>query len=356
MPPNVLVVGSGGVGAIAALSLSLNGKCNLTLVVRSDYDKVCSSGYTINSVTYGNLDGWKPQNVARSVAEAAEQHGPFDFVVLTTKNIPDGPAKCEDIIRPAVTDGLTTIVLIQNGIGIEVPMVEQFPNCAILSAVSRIGSANINCVVNNLHKDLIRLAPFDNANIDPTVLAAKARKFGLLYQNDDRSVNEVTIEDKAATARWEKLVNNAVFNPITAISGLDINRCQINGANAAIFGPAMDEVYAIAASEGVEIDPASKDKYLHIADGLFFSSSMLVDLQKGQLMELEVILGNPLRMAARNGVSTPILSTIYEMLKMVQFRTKERLGLVSINEADYKQESSDEYPAIFARSQANSGN
>lgn len=350
MTPNVLVVGSGGVGAIAALSLTLNGKCDATLVVRSDYDQVVECGYTIMSVTYGDFNGWRPTNVARSVEEAAEKYGPFDFLVLTTKNIPDGPITCEEIIRPAVTDGLTTIVLIENGIGIEKPMIELFPKCVILSAVSLIGSVNVNCVVSNLHKDIIYLAPFDNPNVEAQVCKEKTAHFASIYQNEDPRVNSVIVEERASRSRWDKLVNNSVLNQITAITGLDVNRCQINGANASLFGPAMDEVYAIAASEGVAIDPATKNKFLHVADGSFFASSMLVDLKKSQLMEMEVILGNPLRIAARNGVKTPILSTIYEILKMVQFRTKEHNGLIKINESEYQGRSSDDYPEIFENS------
>lgn len=347
MTPNVLVVGSGGVGAIAALSLTLNKKCSTTLVVRSDYDQVLKSGYTINSVTYGTYANWKPDHVARLVDEAA-QNGPFDYVLVTLKNIPDGPITCEDVIRPAVTDGVTTIVLFQNGIDIEKPMIAQFPHCAVLSGVSIIGSSNVNCVVNNLHKDIVILAPFENPNISAEVAAQKTAEFASLYQNDDPGVNSVLVEPSAARSRWDKLVNNAVLNPITAITGLDVNRCQINGANKNLFAPAMDEVYAIAASEGVTIDPSAKNKFLHVADGSFFSSSMLVDLQKSQLVELEVILGNPLRTAARNEVSTPILSTVYELLKMVQFRTKERNGLINIDEKSYRGRNSDDYPDIFA--------
>lgn len=347
MLPKVLVVGSGGVGAIAALSLTLNGKCETSLVARSDYARLVDSGYTFNSVTYGQISEWRPHKIFPSVSEAAA-NGPYDFVVLTTKNIPDGPVTCEDIIRPAVTDGYTTIVLIQNGIGIEKPMIAEFPHCGVVSAVSLIGSANHGCVITNLLKDTIFLAPFENPNVDRTTSMELTERFAALYQNRDEKVNTVVVEKSAARSRWDKLISNTVLNPITAITGLDLNRCQINGANSSILGPAMDEVYAIAASEGVTIDPATKNKFLHLADGSFFQLSMLVDLKKGQLVEVEVILGNPLRMAARNGVQTPILSTVYELLKMIQFGTRERIGLIKVNETSYKGRNSDEYPEIFA--------
>lgn len=347
--PKVLVVGSGGVGTIAALALTLNGKAEVTLVVRSLYQQVIDEGFQISSVTYGEFANWRPTHVSRTVEDAVKQNGPFDFVVVTTKNIPDGPLPCEEIIRPAVVDGKTTIVLIQNGIEIEKPMFCAYPQTAVISGISLIGSTNINCVVNNLHKDSIRLGPFHNPNIPYDVSIAKTKEFANLYQHADEGLNKIILEDDALHSRWEKLVYNSVLNTICTISGLDVNRCQMNDANKALFHPAMDEVIAIAASEGVAVDINLKSYYQHIGDGLFYSPSMLVDRRKSQLFELEVILGNPLKVAEKNGVPAPILSTMYHLLKMIQFGIKEETGMVKVDEAAYKDVSSDDYPEVLQK-------
>ena len=46
---------------------------------------------------------------------------------------------------------------------------------------------------------------------------------------------------------------------------------------------------------------------------------MLVHLEKGQPLELDVILGAPLIVAKEKGVSTPVLSQVYELLNVVQW-------------------------------------
>lgn len=350
--PKVLLVGSGGVGAIAALALTSNGKAETTLVVRSDYDKVINEGYTIRSATYGNLDSWRPTHVSKSVEDAVKLNGPFDYVVVTTKNIPDGPQPCEDIILPAVVPGRTTIVLIQNGINIEIPMIRRFPTNHVLSGISLIGSTNIKCVVHNPGKDSILLSPFHNPNVDYEKSKEKTQEFASMYQNPDESVNKITIEDDAVGSRWQKLVYNSVFNTICAITDLDVNRCQINGANKTLFEPAMDEVIAIAASEGVTIDPRTKHRFMHIGDGFFYTPSMLVDARKKQIFEIETILGNPLAIAKKKGVPTPILTSVYYLLKMRQFYIMEETGKIKIHEEDYKGRDSDDYPKIFAESGA----
>lgn len=47
-------------------------------------------------------------------------------------------------------------------------------------------------------------------------------------------------------------------------------------------------------------------------------------------MEFENLVGEPLREAQRVGISTPILKTIYELCKTIQWRTKEAKGLVTV--------------------------
>lgn len=57
---NVLLIGSGGVGTMAAYNLEIGGLAAVTSVLRSSYTTVSSVGFTIDSVDHGNIIGWKP--------------------------------------------------------------------------------------------------------------------------------------------------------------------------------------------------------------------------------------------------------------------------------------------------------
>ena len=57
---NVLVVGMGGIGVIAALNLETGGQATVSAVVRSAYDVVTSRGFKIDSVDHGKISGWRP--------------------------------------------------------------------------------------------------------------------------------------------------------------------------------------------------------------------------------------------------------------------------------------------------------
>lgn len=57
---NVLLVGSGGVGTMAAYALEKGGKTSVTAVLRSNYKAVNEEGFHINSIQHGNVKNWKP--------------------------------------------------------------------------------------------------------------------------------------------------------------------------------------------------------------------------------------------------------------------------------------------------------
>jgi ketopantoate reductase len=57
---NVLLVGSGGVGTLAAYNLEVGGLTSVTSVLRSNHDAVAQNGFTITSLDHGYVKGWKP--------------------------------------------------------------------------------------------------------------------------------------------------------------------------------------------------------------------------------------------------------------------------------------------------------
>jgi ketopantoate reductase len=57
---NVLLIGGGAVGAIAALNIEAGGLGTVCVVLRSNYKVVREFGYTINSIDHGHLSSWTP--------------------------------------------------------------------------------------------------------------------------------------------------------------------------------------------------------------------------------------------------------------------------------------------------------
>lgn len=57
----VLIVGTGGVGTLAAYALEIGGKAHVTAVMRSNYDAVKQNGISIDSIEHGKgIRNWRP--------------------------------------------------------------------------------------------------------------------------------------------------------------------------------------------------------------------------------------------------------------------------------------------------------
>jgi 2-dehydropantoate 2-reductase len=89
--------------------------------------------------TYGKYH-FSPHAVYRTNKEASERV--YDFVVVTTKALPDITDDSE-LIQDVVTPVKTSIVLIQNGVGVEEPHRRRYPKNPILSAVTVVSAAQI---------------------------------------------------------------------------------------------------------------------------------------------------------------------------------------------------------------------
>ncbi|KAK3078156.1 hypothetical protein LTS18_008308, partial [Coniosporium uncinatum] len=91
---------------------------------------------------------FSPHAVFSSIADAAEK-GPsegWDFLILTTKALPDVTDDSKDIeplVRKA-PDGKTSVMLIQNGVGIEEAHRSRFPQNPIISAVTIASAEQIS--------------------------------------------------------------------------------------------------------------------------------------------------------------------------------------------------------------------
>lgn len=316
-----VVVGSGGVGSMAAYALSLNSET--TAIVRSDYDQVSKHGFSIDLIDYGTIQSFKPQHVARSIEDAA-QLGKYDYIVVTTKNIPD-VAKVEELIEPLVS-AESTIVLVQNGIDIGAPFVEKYPNNVVLSGVSMISSTNYGGKITHVGHDELMVGVFHNPALEVKPQEMAAKTFVDLYKNDK---NDCIFDENVKFTRWRKLVYNATLNTVCTLTGVDVGRLELFGGMD-LVRKAMREVLSVAKSDGVDLPEDIMEFMIRSDDGNYYEPSMLVDIRKGNYTELEVILGNAVRIAERNGVDAPTLALVYDLLKVVQNRTKENKGAFEV--------------------------
>lgn len=349
---NVIVIGAGGVGTVAALSLKTNGKANVSLVVRSDYPTVVNDGYSIDSIDYGKLSNWTPDHMFKDLNHAFERFPDkfYDYVLITTKNIPDGPkhSRLAEIVRPILErqsemskDKRTNILLIQNGIDIEKQLWEQYDtqkyNYTVLSGIEIVGSHKVGPgIIHQMAHEKLTVGPFD---MNDAVAIEAAKNFVPLYLNEGK--NECVYDGNTRLGRWKKLLYNAVFNTTTALLQIDTSRSIDFGKDGKstlneIYIPAMYELQKLAKADGVEIQQSDMDFMLSITHTVLFRPSMCVDVDKNQLTELEVILGNPVKLAEKYNVQIPVLRMLYYLLVVLQNKIKESHGLIKYDEQKLK--------------------
>ncbi|KAJ5894570.1 hypothetical protein N7495_006261, partial [Penicillium taxi] len=325
----ILLVGSGGVGTITALNLEIGGQAQVTAVLRSNYERVIADGFHIRSCDHGELTHWRPSKVVREIPVQPQRT--FDYVVVTTKNIADHRPSVADLIEPAVAPGKTVIVLIQNGLNIEAPLLTKYPNNICLSGISLIGSRETAPALIE-HEDLDRLfiGAFENPGISQEARDEAAKDFVERYSAGGKT--DCSFAPNVAFHRWQKLVYNACLNPICAITGLDTGRIRLaDDIVATLLRPAMEEVVAAAKATGVTLPDGIIDRMITIDPlTLYLQPSMLQDVQKGNLIEFETLVGEPLREGAARGVPMPTLTFLYRTLKAMQWRMKEERGLILI--------------------------
>jgi ketopantoate reductase len=206
----ILLIGAGGVGTMACYALESGGGAEVTAVLRSNFSVVKEKGFDIDSVEHGKgVKGYRPTQIVNDVPKVLEENlQPFEYIVVTTKNIPDIRPNVLDLIQTAVTPGTSTIVLLQNGFNIEKPIIERFPDNIVLSGVSII-SASEPERGHILHEftDTSKIGPFPSLKTDAEAAKASARRFVELY-NRCGKVN-CAYDDNVAFTRWRKSVCKA---------------------------------------------------------------------------------------------------------------------------------------------------
>lgn len=337
----VLIVGAGAVGAFYASRLTT---ADVSVVCRSNYAAVSKNGFTMKTHSFGDYQ-FVPANTFSSPTQAAESGIKWDYVVVTTKALPDINDDTA-IIKDLVTPHQTAIVLIQNGLGVEEPYREAFPSNPILSAVTVISAAQTQPgVIQQNRWTRISIGPFsgdeilenhplskeliDRRNTDAT--RSNARFVQLLKEGKVKDAEEYD-EAGLQLVRWHKIAINASMNPSAVLTaGCGNAEMSLDPELRIHLAGVMHEVLETAPKVLGRPFPKS----LATAEQILKSTerntsgkpSMLLDWERGNPMELEVILGNPVRIARRKGISMPRLQTLYALIRMAGQR--KRKGLIS---------------------------
>ena len=312
-PRKILIFGTGSLGSIYAFFLA-SAKCHITCVCRSNYPTIKADGIKIDSTLFGCHD-FRPDVVTSETPQDQ-----YDYVIVTSKSFPT--SNVAELLVPAVTPGHTTIVLIQNGIDIEGPYREKFPDNAILSCVAYLPVTQISPGV-FIHKEVERLVLGTYPSRAPQTHKSKAQEFSDLLKAGGATSE---VKDDIQGERWQKLLVNAPWNTICALTRsrdaefLSSYGPQIQNPTLEVIEGVMKEISLLAIASGypqigekkIEFQLSRAKARVTGEENQGVEPSMLADALNGRKMEVDVIVGNVVKIAEKLGLGDKI-----PMLKML---------------------------------------
>jgi len=203
------------------------------------------------------------------------------------------------------------VMPVLNGLGAE-EVVARFGAWRVVSAVTFIsGTKHSDTHVEYILDTETWVGPYGET---PLALAQEA---GELIA---RSGLKVEVLDDLRPAQWSKLIFNATVNGVAALTGLphDFHFAQTDELSdlGNLVRDLVDEGKAVAAAAGVELhDDPWEMNVLATQRGHRHFPSMLEDVEAHRPTELELINGALVREAERLGVSVPLQTAVYRLVK-----------------------------------------
>ena len=303
-----VVAGAGAVGGYLGARLALAGE-DVTLLARGPHLAAMQE----KGVRVTSPDG--DFEASPEVAGDPQAIGPADVVVLAVK------AHSLPALAPHIGSLLhadTVVMSTQNGIPWWLTPLERVdPGGVISGAIEarRVVGSIIYFSAEVAEPGVIRHIEGSRMSLGEPgggrsercrTIAATLREAGLRCSVTAHLQEEVFV----------KLMGNAAFNPISALTGATLAGMARDPDVSALAREIMAEVEAVAAGFGLRL-PVSIERRMAGAEGVGeHRTSMLQDLEAGRPLELEAVVGALVELGEKLGIATPHIRTVYACTKL----------------------------------------
>lgn len=305
------VVGTGAVGGYYGARLAEAGH-EVTFVFRNDADYIREHGFKVKSPE-GDIDLKSPNCVANT-----PDLEPADVVIVAVKST------VNQDVAPLIGNALKpdgTLLLIQNGINGE-PLFAKYLDDAqsIVGATALIAAERTERnVVEHFSLGSLNLGRY-LANYATAPDDLTAQRLADVF-NDAKVPTHVS--QSLLEARWQKLLWNASFNPISVLANRNSFEMTEEPHCADLVKRVMNEVLAASRADGCDL--TENDTELMFQSSVHmppYQPSMKIDFLNDREMEVDAILGEPIKRAEANGTPTPDLKVIYDLIASINAKLK----------------------------------
>jgi 2-dehydropantoate 2-reductase len=176
--------------------------------------------------------------------------------------------------------------------------------CIVYPATSVVGPG----IVRHVEGEKFSLGELDGSKT-PRILALSSLLAGAGLK--------APVQSRIRQELWVKLLGNAVFNPLSALTRASLGEMAESPVLAPIVRAAMEEVDAVARRLGVEIPVTIDQRIKGAARVGSHKTSMLQDLEAGRPLEIDAVAGAVVELAGKLSVPAPHLETIYRCVKLL---------------------------------------
>jgi len=318
------IIGTGAIGGYYGARLQQAG-CEVHFLLRGDYEAVRHSGIAIESID-GDFE--LPQVKAYSQSTDIP---PVDVAIVALKTTQNN--HLHTLLPPIKKGG--AILSLQNGLGIEADISRQLKGqlkeregtvpdilgglCFICS--NRIGPGHFR---HSAYGRILLGAHNPTAQpCTPTPL------MGAIAADFAKGPIAIETTDDLPMARWQKLVWNVPYSGLSVVLDATTEEMMADSGVQSLITTLMAEVINTANAWGEQTSPGT-NRHLpfSLIDEMIahteviepYRTSMKIDYDENRPLEVETIVGNPLRAAQAMGVSVPTMTMLYQQLSFLNNR------------------------------------
>lgn len=314
-----LIAGAGAIGAYVGAKMARAGM-DVTLFARGAHLRAMQE----RGVQVKSADG--DFEARPIIADKLEDVGPVDVVFLAVKahSLPRLAAQLAPVLGPD-----TTVVSTQNG----VPwwFFQGFGGSLEGTRLERVDPGGAVTAAIEPRRVLGSIVYFATEVIEPgVILHTEGNRISLGEPDGSRSDRSRRIAEALIAAGlrcpittrirheiWVKILGNAVFNPISALTGATVVQMARDPQVSLLARDIMREVEEVGNRMNLEL-PITIDQRMAGAEKVGeHKTSMLQDLEAGRPMELEAVVGAVVELGERLKLPMPHTRTVYACAKLL---------------------------------------
>lgn len=304
------ILGTGALGGFYGAKLQKAGN-EVHFLVNSGYQQVKQNGLLIQSK---DGDFRLPQV---QVYDQVEKMPSCDVVVVSLKTTQNHILT--QLLPPVVKDNGIVLVL-QNGLGIETEIVQIVSNVNIIGGLCFLCSNKI--APGHIHHLDYGQITFGEYATNYNAVGITERMKAIAQDFENAGI-EIELTEDLLLGRWKKLMWNIPYNGLSVILDARTDELMADMYTRTLVEQLMKEVQLGAKSTGRIIPDSFIQTMLDYTVKMKpYRTSMKIDFDECRPLEIEAIIGNPLRIAAEHDVSLPLIRSLYQQLKFLDNRNR----------------------------------